>query len=129
MSNFWGAFQAGQSCITGGPQSYLICATGGAIVGGFVAYGLRPPKIVKKRMDVNMLNETMIQLILIAICCVYIIFNTKADKNPKRGYRTALYLFVMAGIISYIMNYLNWLDFFLLITPIMCLFKFEDKWS
>ena len=41
-----------------------------------------------------MLNETMIQLILIAICCVYIIFNTKADKNPKRGYRTALYLFV-----------------------------------
>ena len=39
-----------------------------------------------------MLNETMIQLILIAICCVYIIFNTKADKNPKRGYRTALYL-------------------------------------
>ena len=54
-----------------------------------------------------MLNETMIQLILIAICCVYIIFNTKADKNPKRGYRTALYLFVMAGIISYIMNYLN----------------------
>ena len=80
-------------------------------------------------MDVNMLNETMIQLILIAICCVYIIFNTKADKNPKRGYRTALYLFVMAGIISYIMKYLNWLDFFLLITPIMCLFKFEDKWS
>ena len=80
-------------------------------------------------MGINMLNETMIQLILIAICCVYIIFNTKADKNPKRGYRTALYLFVMAGIISYIMNYLNWLDFFLLITPIMCLFKFEDKWS
>ena len=86
-------------------------------------------KIVLKRRGANMLNETMIQLILIAICCVYILFNTKADKNPKRGYRTALYLFVMAGIISYIMKYLNWLDFFLLITPIMCLFKFEDKWS
>ena len=42
-------------------------------------------------MGINMLNETMIQLILIAICCVYIIFNTKADKNPKRGYRTAWY--------------------------------------
>ena len=41
-------------------------------------------------MGINMLNETMIQLILIAICCVYIIFNTKADKNPKRGYRTAV---------------------------------------
>lgn len=40
----------------------------------------------KKRRGANMLNETMIQLILIAICCVYIIFNTKADKNPKRGY-------------------------------------------
>ena len=24
-----GAFQAGQSCIAGGPQAYLICATGG----------------------------------------------------------------------------------------------------
>ena len=30
-----------------------------------------------------MLNETMIQLILIAICCVYIIFNTKADKTQR----------------------------------------------
>ena len=49
-------------------------------------------------MSVNMLNETMIQLILIAICCVYIIFNTKADKNQKRGYRTALYLFVDTSI-------------------------------
>lgn len=39
-----GAFQAGQSCIAGGPQAYLICATGGAIVGGILAYGLRPPK-------------------------------------------------------------------------------------
>ena len=43
-----GAFQAGQSCITGGPQSYLICATGGAIVGGFVAYGLNPQNSLKK---------------------------------------------------------------------------------
>ena len=76
-----------------------------------------------------MLNETMVQLTLIAICCVYIIFNTKPNKNPKRGYRTALYLFVMAGIISYIMKYQNWLDFFLLVTPIMCLFQFEDKSS
>ena len=39
-----GAFQAGQSCIAGGPQAYFICATGGAIVGGILAYGLRPPK-------------------------------------------------------------------------------------
>ncbi|ORO44389.1 bacteriocin [Streptococcus oralis subsp. tigurinus] len=39
-----GAFQAGQSCIAGGPQAYLICATGGAIVGGIIAFGLRPPK-------------------------------------------------------------------------------------
>lgn len=30
-----------------------------------------------------MSNETMIQLILIAICCVYIIFNTKSDKKSK----------------------------------------------
>lgn len=35
-----GTFQAGQ----GGPQAYLICATGGAIVGGIIAFGLRPPK-------------------------------------------------------------------------------------
>ena len=44
LFNFWGAFQAGQSCITGGPQAYLICATGGSIIGGFVVYGLRLPK-------------------------------------------------------------------------------------
>jgi len=31
-----GAFQAGQSCIAGGPQAYFICATGGAIVGGII---------------------------------------------------------------------------------------------
>lgn len=39
-----GAFQAGQSCIAGDPRAYLICATGGAIVGGILAYELRPPK-------------------------------------------------------------------------------------
>lgn len=39
-----GALQAGQSCIAGDPRAYLICATGGAIVGGILAYGLRPPK-------------------------------------------------------------------------------------
>ena len=38
-----GAFQAGQSCIAGDPRAYLICATGGATVGGILAYGLRPP--------------------------------------------------------------------------------------
>ena len=67
-------------------------------------------------MGVDMLNETIIQLILITICCVYIIFNTKADKTQREDIVRLLYLFVMAGIISYIMNYLNWLDFFLLIT-------------
>lgn len=76
-----------------------------------------------------MLNDAIIQLILCTFCCVYIVVNTGADKNPKRGYRTALYLFVIAGIISYIMKYQNWLDFFLLMTPLMCLFQFEDKWS
>ncbi|MDY4760512.1 bacteriocin [Streptococcus thoraltensis] len=40
-----GAFQAGQQCILAGPQAYLICAAGGAVVGGVVAYGLRPPKL------------------------------------------------------------------------------------
>ena len=39
-----GAFQAGQSCIAGGPQAYFICAAGGAVVGGFVAFGLRSLK-------------------------------------------------------------------------------------
>lgn len=77
----------------------------------------------------DMLRTDLLQLILMAICSVYIILNTKADKNPKRGYRTALYLFVIAGMISYVMNYQNWLDFVLLMTPLMCLFQFEDKWS
>lgn len=76
-----------------------------------------------------MLKTDLLQLILMAICSVYIILNTKADKNPKRGYRTALYLFVIAGMISYVMKYQNWLDFVLLMTPLMCLFQFEDKWS
>lgn len=76
-----------------------------------------------------MLRTDLLQLILMAICSVYIILNTKADKNPKRGYRTALYLFVIAGMISYVMKYQNWLDFVLLMTPLMCLFQFEDKWS
>ncbi|HFI0638095.1 TPA: Blp family class II bacteriocin [Streptococcus suis] len=40
-----GAYQAGQSCIVLGPQAYLICAAGGAVVGGLIAYGLRPPKL------------------------------------------------------------------------------------
>ncbi|MFX3948115.1 Blp family class II bacteriocin [Streptococcus suis] len=39
-----GAYQAGQQCILAGPQVYLICAAGGAVVGGLIAYGLRPPK-------------------------------------------------------------------------------------
>lgn len=77
----------------------------------------------------DMLRTDLLQLILMAICSVYIILNTKADKNPKRGYRATLYLFVIAGMISYVMNYQNWLDFVLLMTPLMCLFQFEDKWS
>lgn len=44
MGALSGAFQTGQSCIAGGPQAYLICAVGGAIVGGYVDYELRPPK-------------------------------------------------------------------------------------
>lgn len=39
-----GAFQAGQTCIAGGPQAYFICALGGAVVGGYLSYQLRPPK-------------------------------------------------------------------------------------
>lgn len=39
-----GAFQAGQTCIAGGPQAYLICAAAGALVGGYLGYQLRPPK-------------------------------------------------------------------------------------
>lgn len=39
-----GAFEAGQECLLAGPQAYLMCAAGGAVVGGLVAYGLRPPK-------------------------------------------------------------------------------------
>lgn len=39
-----GAFEAGQGCLLAGPQAYLMCAAGGAVVSGLVAYGLRPPK-------------------------------------------------------------------------------------
>ena len=39
-----GAFQAGQSCIAGGPSSLLDLRNRGAIVGGIIAFGLRPPK-------------------------------------------------------------------------------------
>lgn len=39
-----GAYQVGNSCIMAGPQIYFMCAAAGAVVGGYLAYVMRPPR-------------------------------------------------------------------------------------
>lgn len=69
---------------------------------------------------------SMIQLIILMCCCAYIIISINFKKFKSRQTRACLFMFIVAGIISYTMKHANWLDFLLLLGPIMFLYQFED---
>lgn len=73
------------------------------------------------------MDVALFQIGIIVICCVFVVIKTCFIKSQKAGYRSSLYLFVLAGIISYVMKNQNWIDFSLLLLPVMILFQFEGK--
>lgn len=73
------------------------------------------------------MNAVLIQIIILILCYLYILITISSKNYQKKGIRASLYLCVLAGFSSYIFKSQNWLDFILLLTPIMLLYQFEEK--
>ncbi len=73
------------------------------------------------------MNAVLIQMIILILCYLYILITISSKNYQKKGIRASLYLCVLAGFSSYIFKSQNWLDFILLLTPIMLLYQFEEK--
>ncbi|MEW4353542.1 hypothetical protein AB1I63_01390 [Streptococcus pneumoniae] len=69
------------------------------------------------------------QMAILIISILYILASLSFKSFKGKVYRACVFIFILAGLVSYAMRALHWFDFFGVIVPLMILYQFEDRFN
>ncbi|AER19563.1 MULTISPECIES: hypothetical protein [Streptococcus] len=74
--------------------------------------------------------ETIIpQMVILTLFLIYILASISFKKFRNKIYRACAFIFIIAGLVSYVMNGSSWIDFLGVIVPLVVLYQFEDRFT
>ncbi|MEQ9811122.1 MULTISPECIES: hypothetical protein [Streptococcus] len=69
------------------------------------------------------------QMAILIVFLLYILISISLKKFHGKIYRACTFIFIIAGMVSYVTKGSNWFDFLALLIPLMVLYQFEDRFT